>query len=228
MMKKTLTLLILMITLGTNAQEKGLFNNNKKINTTPISSIKSTAGASMYIVGIGNIKTKAVISGGTSRNKIKADDLTFVMNFGEKIVDDFDATTSYSINSPNDILLFKLEKKSTERRLIIGTVGTFSGSAIGINSSEAIHFDYTSMGNGKYEVTLPNNLKNGEYAFIHSQWTGVYTKMWAFTVIESKYVSQKQRDAEKMAAIKASQKKKDAEKMAARKAKKEAKKEAKN
>lgn len=215
-MKKALTILILSITLGVNAQEKGLFNNNKKIHTTPISSIKATAGASMYIVGIGDVKTKAIISGGTSRDEIKADDLTFVMNFGEKIVDDFDMSTSYSINSPNDILLFRLEKKINERRLLIGTLGTFSGSAIGINSNEAIHFDYTSMGNGKYEVTLPNNLKNGEYAFIHSQWTGVYTKMWAFTVIESKHVTH----ADKMAAIKAARK---AEKEAKKQAKKEAK-----
>ena len=72
------------------------------------------------------------------------------------------------------------------------------------------------MGNGKYEVTLPNNLKNGEYAFIHSQWTGVYTKMWAFTVIESKHVTH----ADKMAAIKAARK---AEKEAKKQAKKEAK-----
>ena len=81
MKNKILMIIVLITTLSygqiktpfDTKKEKGLFNNNKKINTTPISSIKSTAGASMYIVGIGNIKTKAIISGGTSRNKIKAE-----------------------------------------------------------------------------------------------------------------------------------------------------------
>ena len=189
------TLVITALTFKANAQEKGIFHNNQKINTTPISSVKVTAGASMYLTGIGSIKTKAVIANTTSRNQIKVDSLTFTMNFGEEIVDDFNTQNAYngSINSPNDLLLYRLEKKTKERRLLVGTAGTFTGAAVGLDASESIQFTYTSLGNGLYEVKLPNTLRNGEYAFVNSQWTGVATKVWAFTATHSNNISSYER-----------------------------------
>lgn len=208
-MKKVLLVLsVVVLSLSANAQEKGIFYNNQKINTTPISSVKSTAGASMYLTGIGSIKTRAIIAGTTSRNQIKIDSLTFTMNFGEKIVDDFDTQNSASLSSPNDLLLYKLEKKTKERRLQVGTIGTFTGASVGLDSSESILFTYTSLGNGLYEVKLPNTLRNGEYAFVNSNWTGVTTKVWTFTAVGSNNISsyelmqiqkRKEKEAKKLA-----------------------------
>ena len=220
-MKKVTLLLMLALAFNlSNAQGKGIFNYGQRISTTPISSIKATAGASMYFTGLGNIKTRAIMIGATSRNKTHADSLSFVMNFGAEAVDDFSSVTSMNVNSPNDLLLFRLEKKPNQRRLLIGTMGVFSGAAIGMDSSKSIDFEVKSLGDGKYRVTLPNTTRNGEYGFVHSQYTGLTTRVWAFTVENSRYIS-----AERMAEI--DKKRAAKQKLEIKEAKKAAKKEAK-
>lgn len=173
-------------------QENGIYHNGIKIKTTPISSIKAAAGASMYLTGIGSVKSWALINGETSKLNINADSLAFTVYFGDEVKDDFEATLINQITSPEDLLLFKLDVKNKVRRLEIGDLGTFSGYSSGLDSENAIEFDYEDLGNGIYELTLKNTTKNGEYAFVTSQWYGVTTKVWSFTVFDSKYISPEQ------------------------------------
>ena len=167
-----------------NAQEgKGLYSNGVKINTTSINSIKASAGLSVYVVGVGKIKTRAIIAGAKSNVSIKLNSLVFIADFGTAVRDDFSATSSYSVNSPNDLLLFKLEEKKNFRRLLIGTMGTFSGTAIGLDAEGSTPFKYTDLGDGRYQIEITEIEELGEYAFVTSNWLGISTKLWAFTVI---------------------------------------------
>jgi len=189
-MKKVLVLLLAVLALNlSSAQGKGVYLNGKKINTTKVNSIKASAGASMFIVGIGSIKTRAIISGKTSRDVVDAKELNFEFNFGSESRDDFSTSSIVTVNSPNDLYLFKLKTKKNSRELLVGTMGTFSGASVGLNSDDAIQYDYSELSTGVYEVTLPSNLPNGEYAFVSNQWMGVASLLWTFTVENSDYIS---------------------------------------
>ena len=188
-MKKVLLVLTVLAFNLSNAQGKGVFLNGKKMNTTKVNSIKVSAGASMFIVGVGSIKTRAILSGNTSRNLVDANELKFTFNFGSEEKDDFSSTASVEVSSPNDLYLFKLKSKKNSRELLVGTMGTFSGASVGLDSDDAIQYDYAELEAGLYEVTLPSNLPNGEYAFVSSQWTGVTSLLWTFTIENSDYIS---------------------------------------
>lgn len=183
-MKKAVLLLVTVLAFNlSNAQEgKGLYYNGIKIDPTQISSIKASAGLSMYVVGVGNIKTRAVLNGSQSRVAVSKDSLVFIADFGTEIRDDFSAQSNYTISSPNDLLLFKLEEKKKDRRLLIGTMGTFSGSAVGLDNEGSIPFEYKQIGDGKYEIKITQAYQYGEYAFVTSNWMGMMTKVWAFRI----------------------------------------------
>lgn len=173
--------LVLFIT-KTKAQQNGIYHNSVKLNPTSIVGVKATAGLSMYLTGLGTIKTKGFIVGPTASTNISPSELEFTAYF-EPDQDDFSAGTSITIGSPSDLLLFKLTTKRKQRQIVVGTIGTFSGSSVGVDTKEAIAFTYEDLGEGMYKIIITGSPEPGEYGFLPNQYSGIGTKVWDFTIL---------------------------------------------
>lgn len=112
--------------------------------------IKAKAGASLYLTGIGSVKTRIYMEGITSNCVSTAKQ--------EQII-----TVKVSDNNidPNSFIeILKFEVKGKERRCEIGKVNTFGGSSVG-NSS---NIDYKAKLYGKKSFAIYITPEPGEYA----------------------------------------------------------------
>jgi hypothetical protein len=67
--------------------------------------------------------------------------------------------------SASDYVLIKLTKKGDRREFHIGTFGGWLGGSSGVERDKEIPFKSDHVGIRIYRVSLPSELKPGEYAF---------------------------------------------------------------
>lgn len=112
--------------------------------------VKSKAGASLYLTGIGKVKTRLTLQGAQSTSKAKGASTT------KLIIKAVNNTTD-----PNSFIsIFKFEVKGKERRAQLAESGTFSGSKS--NSLGQIEFQAKKYGTSSYLIVI-ENLEPGEY-----------------------------------------------------------------
>ena len=112
--------------------------------------ITSKASASMFLTGIGKVKTRYQIPGNHSTVKVKkSDKITLICKSSTNAID------------PNQVInVYSMECKSKYRQVQIGEVGTFTGAEIRGNR---IAFKATKHGTSSYKIEI-DNLPTGEYA----------------------------------------------------------------
>lgn len=115
--------------------------------------IKTKAGASLYLTGIGKVKSRLTLKGITSTSDAKGS-----------------ATTRLIIKAENNntdpesfISIFKFDIKGKERRYQIAEAGTFSKTET--NNLSSVDFKAKKYGTSSYYLLL-NDLTPGEYGII--------------------------------------------------------------
>jgi len=115
--------------------------------------IKTKAGASMYIVGIGKVKSKIEVDGCCSNSRTSSNnDLKIVV----KSVDNL--TDPLSI-----ISLFKFDDKKKVRKAELSSAGTFSGGSN--NNLDYVEFVGEKFGESSYLITI-TSIDIGDYGKI--------------------------------------------------------------
>lgn len=161
-MRKFFTLLLLLVLVATSKAQNVIKEPefiyqseivNSDSSTTLLESeqakITAKAGASMYITGIGKVKTRYQIPGATSKVRVKkAPEIVIISR-----------APSNNLNPAQVIKIYKLEPKKKYRQVQIGEIGTFSGSSYG---GESLNYDVTKYGVSSYKIVL-HNLEAGEY-----------------------------------------------------------------
>ena len=114
------------------------------------SKIKTKAAASLYLTGIGKVKSRITIDSPSSPLSIKASPaLRIILRADNNTTD-----------PKSFINIFQFEQKKKRRQAQISETGTFSGSET--NSLQTIPFDAEKYGQSSYLITI-NNLEIGEY-----------------------------------------------------------------
>lgn len=115
--------------------------------------IKTKAGASVYIVGVGKIKTKINIDGASAKARVNP-------------LDDFQLIVKAVDNNTDPmavISIFTFDTSNKTRKAEIASAGTFSGNSS--NNMNMVGFTAKKYGNSSYLITLKS--KNpGEYGII--------------------------------------------------------------
>lgn len=112
--------------------------------------VKTKAGASLYLTGIGKIKTRITLKGISSVSPVKGKPTT------QLIIKAQDNNTD-----PNSFIsIFKFEVKGKERRAQIGEAGTLSAAKT--NSLASIDYKAKKYGESSYLILL-EGLEAGEY-----------------------------------------------------------------
>lgn len=115
--------------------------------------IKTRAGASVYIVGIGKVKSKIQIDGCCSNSRIGTkNDLNIVV----RAVDN--ETDPLSI-----VHIFKFDSKRKKRLAELASAGTFSGGSN--NNLEYVKFEGAKYGESSYNLSV-SSIEPGEYGVI--------------------------------------------------------------
>lgn len=114
------------------------------------SKIKTKAAASLYLTGIGKVKSRITINTESSPLSIKASPTLRII-----LKADNNATDPNSF-----ITIFKFEQKGNRRQAQIAEAGTFTGSET--NSLQTIQFNAKKYGESSYLIVI-DNLGAGEY-----------------------------------------------------------------
>lgn len=135
--------------------------------------VKAKAGASLYLTGIGKIKSRLTLEGIKSVNEIKAKPNARI------IIKSKDNTTD-----PNSFInIFKFEIYKKERRYQLAEAGTLSATKT--NNLSSVDFKAKKYGESSYLIQL-ENLTPGEYGIIigdpNTQNTKNGMKITTFTV----------------------------------------------
>ena len=135
--------------------------------------VKTKAGASLYLTGIGKVKSRLTIDGAKSINEIKAKPTTRL------IIKAKDNSTDP--NSFINIFMFEINKK--ERRYQLAEAGTLSATKT--SNLASVDFKAKKYGESSYLIQL-EDLKPGEYGIIigdpNTQNTKNGMKVTTFTV----------------------------------------------
>lgn len=166
-MKKTIILLFLAMfsILGVNAQnltvpepefsdQAYLVTSESTYQKLPRETgyIKTKAGASLYLVGIGKVKTRVTLEGKESSVSTPAGEVRIILK-----AKDNDTDPQSFINA------FQFEVKGKERRAQIAEAGTFSASKE--NTLGQLEFNAKKYGTSSYLIVF-DNLKPGEYGIV--------------------------------------------------------------
>ncbi|MDR2292242.1 MAG: hypothetical protein LBE11_02050 [Prevotellaceae bacterium] len=112
--------------------------------------IKTKAGASIYLTGIGSVKSRITVEGCCAKTTVKSsDDFKFVI----KAVDN--NTDPIAV-----ISIFKFEEKKKERRAEVSSASTFGGGSS--NNLNYVTFSAKKYGTSSYLITL-NEKQAGQY-----------------------------------------------------------------
>lgn len=126
------------------------------------------ADATMYIFGMGTVKEKIEVNGAMSPVRAKAGNIKIIV----RAVD--------NQNDPMSIIsLFKFEVKKDLRKILLASLGTFSGSKSGNMAS--VSYSAKRYGESSYILTIPS-AGAGEYGIIVKN---PYTKDQKSTVVSS-------------------------------------------
>ena len=135
--------------------------------------IKTKAGASLYLTGIGKVKSRVTLEGTTSVNSVAGSSTTRL------ILKAKDNNTD-----PNSLInIFQFEIYKKERRYQLAEVGTLSASKT--NNLSSVEFKAKKYGESSYYIVL-EDLAPGEYGIIigdpNNQNTKNGLKITTFTV----------------------------------------------
>lgn len=137
------------------------------------STVKTKAGASLYLVGIGKVKSRLTLAGPTSKSKVKGGSTTrLVIKAADNKTD------------PNSFInIFKFEVKGKERRYQLAEAGTLSKSEN--NNLASVDYKAKKYGESSYYIVL-EDLTPGEYGIVigdpNSDNTKNSLKVTTFTV----------------------------------------------
>lgn len=116
-------------------------------------SIKTKAGASVYLTGIGKIKSRLTLPGIKSVNTIKVSSNARLLIKGKDNATD-----------PNSyISVFKFEITKNERRFQLAEAGTFTGTEA--KNTASVDFQAKKYGESSYLINL-SDLEPGEYGIL--------------------------------------------------------------
>ena len=116
-------------------------------------SIKTKAAASLYLTGIGKVKSRITLNGATSNVQVPNEGSARLVVRG---VDNNTDPKSF-------ISLFKFEVKGKKRQAQISEIGTFTGSSV--NSLSNIDFNAKKYGEASYLILI-DGLESGEYGIL--------------------------------------------------------------
>lgn len=115
--------------------------------------VKSKAGASLYLTGIGKVKTRLTLQGAQSTSKVKGASTT------KLIIKAVNNTTD-----PNSFIsIFKFEVKGKERRYQLAESGTLSKTEE--NNLSSVEYKAKKYGKSSYLLVL-EDLQPGEYGIV--------------------------------------------------------------
>ena len=115
--------------------------------------VKSKAGASLYLTGIGKVKTRLTLQGAQSTSKAKGASTT------KLIIKAVNNTTD-----PNSFIsIFKFEVKGKERRYQLAESGTLSKTEE--NNLSSVEYKAKKYGQSSYLLVL-EDLQPGEYGIV--------------------------------------------------------------
>lgn len=115
--------------------------------------IKSKAGASLYLTGIGKVKSRLTLAGTVSRSGVKGSSTTRLIVRGKDNVTD-----------PNSFInIFKFEVTAKERRYQVAEVGTLSKAET--NNLASIEYKAKKYGESSYLIIM-EDLTPGEYGIV--------------------------------------------------------------
>lgn len=152
--------------------EPFVFNNADSIigNALPCENayVKSKAGASMYIVGIGKVKTYYYIDGIASSLKLNKSTSDIVVNTG-------------GASPIQTISIVKLELLKSKRRWKSGEIGAFTGASS--NEESSVNLKYKKYGKSSVIIST-KSFEPGEYVLnITNQMTNSKSlKVYTFCV----------------------------------------------
>jgi hypothetical protein len=156
--------------------EPYVFNTTDSTFTNPLpcenTYLKSKAAASMFLVGVGKIKSYYYIKGEKSSLVIDNKNCNIIINTGG--------------NSPQQILsLIKLERLETKRRWKTGEMGAFTGSSF--NEDNSIPLKYKKYGENSVIIDI-SQLEHGDYCIaISSMMTNIKSsKVYTFRIKKNK------------------------------------------
>jgi hypothetical protein len=113
--------------------------------------IKSNGNASLYVTGIGKVKSSSIVKGNKSDVRInKKTNLMFIVR-----------VTDNSIDPVSVINVFPLQQKADKRYVEVGSATTFSGTKA--NDIAFLQFKGKKYGTSSYLIEI-SNIEPGEYA----------------------------------------------------------------
>lgn|SRR5574344_697004 len=116
-------------------------------------SVKTKAGASLYLTGIGKVKSRLTVQGIKSTSTVKGGKTTRL------IVKAIDNKTD-----PNSFInVFKFEIKGNERRFQLAEAGTLSKTES--NNLSSVEYKAKKYGESSYLIVI-NDLEPGEYGIV--------------------------------------------------------------
>ncbi len=138
--------------------------------------IKTKAGASLYLTGIGKVKSRLTLKGIKSISKVTGNTGTTKIIIKAKDND----------TDPNSFIsIFKFEIKGKERRYQLAEAGTLSKTET--NNLATIEYNASKYGRSSYLIVL-NDLEPGEYGIIMGDPNNANTKnglkVTTFSVVE--------------------------------------------
>jgi len=117
---------------------------------------QTKAGASLYVVGVGKVKSTTHVKGTASKTRIiNTENIRFIIK------------NENNLTSPKSIInIFKLNTNDNTRFIAISSLGTYSGAET--MNIDFIDFNAKKYGESSYIITIPK-LENGEYAITLAQ-----------------------------------------------------------
>ena len=116
-------------------------------------SLKAKASASLYLTGIGKVKSRITLKGENSNVVVKqAPAIRLIVKASDNKTD-----------PKSFISFFKFEVKTNKRQALVAEVGTFTGASE--NSLSNIDFNAKKYGESSYLISL-DNLEPGEYGLL--------------------------------------------------------------
>lgn len=115
--------------------------------------IKTKAGASLYLTGIGKVKSRLTLKGETSTSSVKGAQTTRLIIKAE----------NNNTDPESFISIFQFEVKKKERRYQLAETGTFSKTET--NNLSNIDYKAKKYGESSYLIVL-ENLQPGEYGIV--------------------------------------------------------------
>lgn len=116
--------------------------------------------AHYFSYGIASKHWNGVVSGPTSRNKVKENRPVFYLYVPEN-------------SGPQDYVLVKLDKKDDRREFEVGKIGGWGGGKSGTKDSKRQGFEFERVAARTYKLVINDELKPGEYGLFYQSGSAI-------------------------------------------------------